>query len=74
MGAPRPRRVPLDVVECPDRRLVRATLELAAEQVADGETELTVLLPRRGFAAGLAGCSTTARPTPSPPRWAGFRT
>jgi len=45
-------RLPLDVMECADRRLARATLELAAETVADGETELTILLPRRGFAAG----------------------
>jgi amino acid transporter len=45
-------RLPLDMVECPDRRLVRAALELAAEVVSDGETELTILLPRRGFAAG----------------------
>jgi len=45
-------RLPLDVVECEDRRLGRAVLELAAEAVADGETELTILLPRRGFATG----------------------
>jgi hypothetical protein len=45
-------RLPLDVEECEDRRLTRATLEMAAETVADGQTELTVLLPRRGFAAG----------------------
>jgi amino acid transporter len=45
-------RLPLDVIECEDRRLARAALELAAETVADNETELTMLLPRRGFAAG----------------------
>jgi amino acid transporter len=45
-------RLPLDVYECEDRRLTRATLELAAETVADGQTELSILLPRRGFAAG----------------------
>ena len=45
-------RLPLDVVECEDRRLGRAVLELAAEAVADHETELTILLPRRGFATG----------------------
>ncbi|HLX89465.1 MAG TPA: amino acid permease, partial [Acidimicrobiales bacterium] len=44
--------LPLDIVDCPDRRLERAALELAAESTADGETELTILLPRRGFAAG----------------------
>ena len=61
-------RLPLDVIECEDRRLTRAALELAAEAVADGETECTILLPRRGFAAGCGtACSTTAPPTRSPP-------
>jgi len=45
-------RLPLDIIDCPDRRLARAALELAAETTADGTTELTILLPRRGFAAG----------------------
>jgi amino acid transporter len=45
-------RLPLDVIECEDRRLARAALELAAETVADNDTELTMLLPRRGFATG----------------------
>jgi amino acid transporter len=45
-------RLPLDVIECEDRRLTRAALELAAEAVADNNTELTMLLPRRGFEAG----------------------
>ncbi len=42
-------RLPLDIVEVPDRRLVRAALELVADVVADGETQCTLLLPRRGF-------------------------
>jgi len=41
-------RLPLDVVDCPDRRLGRAALELAAE-LADGETEVSMLLPRRSY-------------------------
>jgi amino acid transporter len=45
-------RLPLDIVDCPDRRLARAALELAAQITGDGDTELTMLLPRRGFAAG----------------------
>jgi len=45
-------RLPLDIIDCPDRRLARASLELAAQTLADGSTELTLLLPRRGFAAG----------------------
>jgi hypothetical protein len=45
-------RLPLDIIECPDRRLSRAALELAAQITGEGDTELTMLLPRRGFAAG----------------------
>ncbi len=45
-------RLPLDIIDCPDRRLARAALELAAQITRDGDTELTMLLPRRGFAAG----------------------
>jgi amino acid transporter len=45
-------RLPLDIVEAPDRRLGRAALEVVAEAVADGDTECTVLLPRRGFVWG----------------------
>ncbi len=41
-------RLPLDVIDCPDRRLGRASLELAAE-LTDGETEVTILLPRRSY-------------------------
>jgi hypothetical protein len=41
-------RLPLDVVDCPDRRLGRAALELAAE-LTDGETEVSMLLPRRSY-------------------------
>jgi amino acid transporter len=41
-------RLPLDVIDCPDRRLTRASLELAAE-LADGETEVSILLPRRSY-------------------------
>ncbi|MGD0255337.1 MAG: amino acid permease [Acidimicrobiales bacterium] len=44
--------LPLDIIDCPDRRLARATLELAAQTLAGGNTELSILLPRRGFAAG----------------------
>jgi amino acid transporter len=42
-------RLPLDLLECPDRRLSRAALAVVAEAVADGETEATVLLPRREY-------------------------
>ena len=41
--------LPLDILECRDRRLERAALEYVADVVADGKTECTVLLPRRTF-------------------------
>ncbi|HZT64927.1 MAG TPA: amino acid permease [Acidimicrobiales bacterium] len=42
-------RLALEVIDCPDRRLTRAALELAAEATADGDTEVTILLPRRAY-------------------------
>jgi amino acid transporter len=42
-------RLTLERIECPDRRLDRAALEVVAEATADGETEVTVLLPRRAY-------------------------
>jgi amino acid transporter len=39
-------RLTLDVVDCPDRRITRAAAEIVAEFAADGETEVTVLLPQ----------------------------
>ena len=47
-------RLPLQLVECPDRRVERAALELVAAAAADGETEVTVLLPRRAYSFGLS--------------------
>ena len=35
---------------CPDRRLGRAAIELVADATLDGDTECTVLLPRRSYA------------------------
>jgi hypothetical protein len=46
-------RLPLDLVECRDRRVERAALDYVAGVVADGETECTVLLPRRAFHSRL---------------------
>ena len=40
---------PLDIVECPDRRMPRAALEMAHQILGDGDTELTVLIPRREY-------------------------
>jgi hypothetical protein len=42
-------RVPLEVVECSDRRLTRAAVGTVAAELADGETEVSVLLPDRKF-------------------------
>lgn len=39
--------VPLEVIECPDRRLVRSVTEMAADLAADGQTEVLMVLPRR---------------------------
>jgi amino acid transporter len=45
-------RLPLELVECPDRRVVRAAVEMAYEAASDGETEVSVLLPRRSYTYG----------------------
>ncbi len=42
-------RFPLELVDCPDRRIVRAVLEVVCEAMADGRTEVTVLVPRREY-------------------------
>ena len=42
-------RVPLEIVECPNRRINRALLELAVTETADTRNELTVLIPRREY-------------------------
>jgi amino acid transporter len=42
-------RVPLEVVECPDRRLIRTVAETALTAVVGERAEVTVLLPRRTF-------------------------
>jgi amino acid transporter len=42
-------RFPLEMVECPDRRLVSAASQLAYDTVIQDRAEVTVLLPRRTF-------------------------
>ncbi len=39
-------RIPLQVVECPDRRVTNAALKVAATESRAGDREVTVLLPR----------------------------
>ena len=46
-------RVQLDVVDTPDRRLTRAAVEVVARDLADGETEVSVLLPDRKYTGFL---------------------
>jgi amino acid transporter len=48
-----PRSLTLEVIECPDRRIERATLELAAEAARPEDTECTIVLPRRSFPTRL---------------------
>lgn len=68
-------RMPLEVIEVLDRRLSRAALELAGRAGADGETEVSVLIPtrvyRRSWSVRLHG-KNADRPTgqgarPDPP-------
>ena len=43
----------LEVVDCEDRRVDRAALELVADIVRDGDVFCMVILPRRGFSSRL---------------------
>jgi amino acid transporter len=42
-------RVPLELVDTPDRRLNRAAVECVVRELSDGETEVSVLLPDRKY-------------------------
>jgi len=42
-------RLPLELVDCPDRRLARSVLEVVAEALAGGQTEVSVLVPRLAY-------------------------
>jgi amino acid transporter len=46
--------IPLDLVDCPDRRLARAAACLAASEAGRPGTQVTVVLPRRSYSP-LAG-------------------
>ncbi len=41
--------VPLEVIDCPDRRLNSAVADLAARATANGRAEVTLLIPRRAY-------------------------
>jgi amino acid transporter len=42
-------RIALDLADCADRRLTRSAVEVVARDLADGNTEVTVLLPDRKY-------------------------
>jgi hypothetical protein len=42
-------RLPLELIDVPDRRITRAAVELCAQALADGDTEVSLLLPRRVY-------------------------
>jgi amino acid transporter len=42
--------IPLEMIDTPDRRLTRASLELVSREAAPKSTQVTVVLPRRGYA------------------------
>ena len=43
------RGIPLDLVDCPDRRLTRCAAELVTEEACEPGTHVTVVLPRRSY-------------------------
>jgi hypothetical protein len=42
--------IPLEMIDTPDRRLTRASVELVSREAAQKGTQVTVVLPRRGYA------------------------
>jgi amino acid transporter len=42
-------RIPLEIMECADRRITRGVLNAVAQAAAGGNTEVTVLIPRREY-------------------------
>jgi hypothetical protein len=45
--------VPLELIDCPDRRLPNAAVDYAIRTTADSSVELTLLLPRRSYSKVL---------------------
>jgi amino acid transporter len=45
--------IPLELVDCPDRRLANAAVDYAVKMTADSSVELTLLLPRRSYSKVL---------------------
>ena len=45
--------VPIEFIDCPDRRLPNAALDYAIRTTANSDVELTLLLPRRAYTGFL---------------------
>jgi amino acid transporter len=45
--------VPLELIDCPDRRLANAAVDYAVRATASADVELTLLLPRRAYSKFL---------------------
>ena len=45
--------VPLELIDCPDRRLANAAVDYAIKTTAGNDVELTLLLPRRSYSKVL---------------------
>ena len=45
--------VPLELIDCPDRRLANAAVDYAVRMTAAPDVELTLLLPRRSYSGAL---------------------
>jgi amino acid transporter len=45
-------KFPLDILECPDRQIARAAFSLVSELTAAGDTEVSILIPRREYTKG----------------------
>ncbi|TDU05883.1 amino acid/polyamine/organocation transporter (APC superfamily) [Streptomyces sp. 846.5] len=41
--------LPLEIVQCPDRRITRALLELITRNTADRKSQITLLIPERNY-------------------------
>ncbi|MBC3842826.1 APC family permease [Streptacidiphilus sp. 4-A2] len=45
--------LPLEIVQCPDRRITRALLELITRNTADQKSQITLLIPERNYSPVL---------------------
>lgn len=45
--------LPLEIVECPDRRISRSLIELVNRRTSDGRDQITLLIPERNYSPVL---------------------